>query len=48
VDSDEADDVRFSGQDPVSDDAIEIPGADVEGSENPAPQIAEIDDLYIP
>jgi hypothetical protein len=47
VDSDDVDDVLFSGQDPVIDDAIEIPGADVEGSKNPAPRIIEIDDLGI-
>jgi len=48
VDSNEADDVQFPGEDSVIDDDIEIPGVDVEGAENPAPQIVEIDDLDIP
>ena len=48
MDSDEADDVQLPGVDPVIDDDIEIPGVDMEGPENPAPQIVEIDDLDIP
>ena len=42
VDSDEADDVQFPVLDPMIDDDIEIPGVDVEGPENPTPQIVEI------
>ena len=44
MEPEEDDGVQFPGEQPVIDDAIEIPGVDGEGPDGPAPQVVEIAD----